>query len=255
MNLVDSHCHLQFEKLYDDLDGVLSRAKKADVNKMMCVGTTLADSQQSIEIAAGHDNIWAAVGVHPHDSKAFSEADIEKLKELMTRPKVVAVGEIGLDYFKNYSPPVIQQECLKLFMEAAVPSKLPFIFHVRDAFDDFWPIFDSFSNHGVHGVIHSFSAGRAELDEILKRNLYVGLNGIMTFSKNSEQLAAAKAVPLDRLILETDAPFLAPAGYRGQICEPKHIRDIAEFLAELRGESLEELAAATTKNAEKLFNI
>lgn len=253
MNLVDSHCHLQFDKLQEGISGVLDRASKADVVKMICVGTTLADSRQSIEIAQAHDNIWAAVGIHPHDAKAFSPDDVEELRKLFNQPKVVAIGEIGLDYFKNYSPADNQQNVLRLLIEAGVSSGLPFIFHVREAFPDFWPIFDK--HPGLKGVVHSFSAGQAELDEILKRGLYVGLNGIMTFSKNEDQLAAAKAVPLDRLILETDAPFLTPAGYRGQICEPKHIRDIAEFLAKLRGEKLEDLARATTANAKKLFGI
>ena len=127
------------------------------------------------------------------------------------------------------------------------------IFHVREAFEDFWPIFDEFK--GVRGVIHSFTATQKELDDILSRGLYVGLNGIMTFTKQDAQLAAAKAVPLDRLVLETDAPFLTPAPYRGTICEPKHVRITAEFLADLRGESLAAIADATTHNARKLFDL
>jgi TatD DNase family protein len=130
---------------------------------------------------------------------------------------------------------------------------LPFIFHIRDAWETFWPIFDSYK--GLRGVVHSFSAHEEQLEQILGRGLYVGLNGIMTFTKDAQQLAAAKKVPLDKLLLETDAPFLTPKPYRGQRCEPKHVRNVAEFLAELRGETLEELAAATTKNAVGLFNL
>jgi TatD DNase family protein len=128
---------------------------------------------------------------------------------------------------------------------------VPLIFHVRDAFDDFWPIFDSYE--GIRGVIHSFSAGLPELEQIQRRGLYVGLNGIMTFTKHVKQLDAAKAIPLARLLLETDAPFLTPQPFRGSICEPRHVRVTAEFLAELRGESLSELANATTRNAQSLF--
>jgi TatD DNase family protein len=142
---------------------------------------------------------------------------------------------------------------LKFQVELALEHKLPLIFHVREAFADFWPVFDAYS--GVRGVIHSFSATEKELTEILKRNLYVGLNGIATFAKNETQLAAVRAVPLDRLVLETDAPYLTPIPYRGTINEPKYVRVIAEFLANLRNESFDKLAVATTKNAHLLFGI
>jgi TatD DNase family protein len=130
---------------------------------------------------------------------------------------------------------------------------LPLIFHVRDAFDDFWPIFDNFK--GLRGVIHSFTATPRELEQILQRDLYVGLNGIMTFTKNADQLEAAKAVPLDRLLLETDAPFLTPVPFRGKICEPKHVVITAEFLSKLRGEFIGKLGQNTTRNAQTLFNV
>ena len=253
MQLIDTHCHLQFEKLAEDEKGVIERAATAGVNKMICVGTSIEDSYQCLVFATRIANVWASAGAHPHDGKDFPVDGATQLQELLKADKMVAVGEIGLDYYKDYSPCEDQQRILRLQIEAGLPSGLPFIFHIRDGWDDFWPIYDSFPE--IHGVVHSFSASQKELDEILKRGLYVGLNGIMTFTKDEHQLAAAKAVPLEKLLLETDAPFLAPQGHRGQTCEPKHIKDIAEFLANLRGESLEELSAATTKNAEELFKI
>ena len=138
-------------------------------------------------------------------------------------------------------------------METALPTELPFIFHVRDAWNDFWPTFDDYK--GLKGVIHSFSSGVKQLEAALSRDLYIGLNGIMTFTKDQAQLEAARQVPLDRLILETDAPFLTPAPFRGQVCEPKYVIATAEFLANLRGESIEELSRATTINALKLFGL
>lgn len=254
MQLIDTHAHLQFDKLYDDIDSVLERARAGGLTRMITVGTSLADSQQAVEIAASHDEVWAAVGVHPHETNDFKNMPkMELLNKLSSSSKVVAVGEIGLDYYKDYAPREDQIKLLRAQLETTLQLGLPYIFHVRDAFKDFWPIFDEYKIQ--RGVIHSFSAGPKILDQVLSRNLYVGLNGIMTFTRDESQLAAAKAVPLNRLVLETDAPFLAPASHRGEVCEPKHVRDTAEFLADLRGESLEELAAASTANAIKLFGL
>lgn len=254
MNLVDTHCHLQFEKLASKIDDVIQAAKDASVTRMICVGTTLNDSAKAVEIASEYDEVWATVGNHPHDAKDFDfDKDPARIEPLLKQPKVVAVGEIGLDYYRDYTPRDVQERMLRSQIEVGQSSGLPFIFHVRDAFDEFWPIFDSYD--GLHGVVHSFSATKKELTEALSRNLFVALNGIMTFTHDADQLAAAKLVPKDRLLLETDAPFLAPASDRGKLCEPKHIRNVAEFLAELRGESIEELAEYTTANAEKLFGL
>ncbi len=253
MEFVDTHCHLQFKK-YDDPGRVIADARTAGVTRLICVGTTLADSHQAVAIAGQNENVWAAVGVHPHDVKSLDLGKTAaEVKELLAKPKVVAIGEIGLDFYRNYSPRQDQIKALQVQIEAGLASDLPFIFHVREAFESFWPIFDSYPN--LRGVVHSFSAGPKQLDQILSRELYVGLNGIMTFTNNYAQLEAAKKVPLDKLVLETDAPFLTPAQARGQTCEPKHILLIAEFLADLRGESVEELASATTKNARELFSI
>lgn len=255
MSYVDSHCHLQFEK-YSDPAAVVKRAKAAGVTKMLCVGTTARDSQQAAALANQFDSVWAAAGVHPHGAQDFQPEVAGRLAALWRQARVVAVGEIGLDYFKNYSSPAAQRRAFQSQFEAGLASRLPFIFHVRDAWDDFWRIYDSFaSRRGVKGVIHSFSAHRPQLQQILERGLYVGLNGIMTFTKDQEQLAAAKAVPLANLILETDAPFLTPAPDRSRLCEPAQTAEIAEFLAGLRGEPLAKLAAATTANAEELFGI
>jgi len=250
MSLIDSHCHLQFDKLKNDLGGVLSRAETAGVTKMICVGTSLKDSLESAEFARQNDRVWAAVGVHPHEAGGFNHA---ALADLLQLPKVVAAGEIGLDYYKQHSPKELQFKSLKAQIETALPSGLPFIFHVRDAWSDFWEIFDSYG--GLKGVIHSFSSGAKQLDAAVSRGLYIGLNGIMTFTKDQAQLEAAKVVPLSRLILETDAPFLTPAPNRSETCEPRHVAVTAEFLAQLRGENIKELAEATTANANRLFKL
>jgi TatD DNase family protein len=267
--LVDTHCHIhealegvkldtetrrKYQKAgFPSPDHMMAAAHEAGVVQLICVGTTLEDSELAVRFVAPRGGAWASIGIHPHEAKLYADDTValKKFAALAARPKVVAVGECGLDFYYNHSSPVAQEKILRFQLELALKHDLPVIFHVRDAFSDFWPIFDDYK--GLRGVIHSFSAGRKELDQILQRNLHVGLNGIMTFTKDSDQLAAAKAVPLDKLLLETDAPFLTPSPHRGTLCEPKHVRVTAEFLSELRAEPLDRLAARTTENAQKLF--
>lgn len=271
MDLTDTHCHIhealaaqtlstETRKRYQKAgspspDEMIRAAQEHDVTRLLCIGTTLDDSELATVFAKGRSNVWASIGLHPHEAKVYAgnAKALDEFAALATRPKVVAVGECGLDYYYNHSLPEDQEAILRFQIELALAHDLAMVFHVRDAFDDFWPVFDSYQ--GIRGVIHSFSAGRSDLDEIIKRGLYVGLNGIMTFTNKSDQLEAAKAVPLDRLMLETDAPFLTPTPYRGKICEPKHTRVTAEFLSRLRGESLEEIAAHTTENAIRVFRL
>jgi TatD DNase family protein len=255
MQFVDSHCHLHFDDYLPDAEQVINDARAHKVNKMVCVGVSIGDSQKAVDFANKHDNIWATVGAHPHDGADFLDypSGTELLNKLSRNEKVVAIGEIGLDYFHEYTPRKKQIEVFTKQLEMGVKTGLPFVFHVRNAWEDFWKIVDA--HKGIKGVVHCFSAHKKQLDDILERGFYVGLNGIMTFTKDEEQLEAAKRVPLEKMLLETDAPFLTPKPYRGKRCEPKHAVATAEFLANLRGEKLKNLAVATTKNAEELFNI
>ena len=255
MEFVDTHCHLQFKKYRGRENEIITNAGHSGVAKLICVGTTLSDSQAAIDIAGGHNDVWATAGAHPHDATVFvsDPHSSKKLKKIAGQPKVVAIGETGLDYYRNISPKTDQQQALRAHIEAGMESGLPFVFHVREAWEDFWQIYDDYRN--LRGVVHSFSTNPGHLDEALSRGLYIGLNGIMTFTKEQNQLEAAKAVPLDRLVLETDAPFLTPAPFRGELCEPKHVAAVAEFLANLRTEVLPDLASATTANAAKLFSL
>lgn len=255
MQFVDTHCHIQFPDYQLDPDEVRQSAIDAGVTRLLCVGCTLPDSELAIKYAARHDGVWASIGLHPHEAEVYVDDHdaLQRFHSLARKPKVVAIGETGLDYYYNNSPKADQIKLLRFQLDMAVEHKLPLIFHVRDAFGDFWPIFDEY--RGLKGVVHSFTATEVELDQILQRGLYVGLNGIMTFTKSPTQLDAAKKIPLENLVLETDAPFLTPVPFRGKICEPRHVGVTAAFLAELRGESLEQLAAATTRNAKSLFKI
>lgn len=271
MNLTDTHCHIheahnvtelstETRKRYEKAgslspNDMITRAKADGVTTMICVGTTLEDSELAVAFAKERNGLWASIGLHPHEAKSYVGNDkaLKRFTALADKPKVVAVGECGLDYYYSHSLPAEQETVLRFQIELALEHDLAMIFHVRDAFADFWSILDEYT--GVRGVVHSFSATEKELAQILDRGLYVGLNGIATFMKDKGQINAVKAVPLAKLLLETDAPFLTPVPYRGTICEPKHVRVTAEFLASLRGESIEEIAARTTENAQALFGL
>jgi len=258
LQFIDTHAHIHFPDYGLNPDDVWSSAQNQGVAGMLVVGCRLNDSEGAVDFARKHERVWASIGIHPHEAEDF-EAKLEgrqRFEAILTDPrptKIVAIGEIGLDYFYSHSNKDSQKELLKWQLELAEKYNLPVIFHVRDAFEEFWPIFDSYSIK--RAIIHSFTGVLSDVEQILKRDLYIGLNGIMTFTKDVKQLEAAKAVPLDRLVLETDAPYLTPKTFRGNICKPEHVKLTAAFMAELRGEPLEQLAEHTTQNAQRLFKI
>lgn len=253
MQFVDTHCHVHFADYKLDAEQVYKNALENGVKELIAVGCTIEDSKLGVAFAEAHDGVRASVGLHPHEAHHYlnDKVAIKELQMLAQHEQVVAIGECGLDYYYNHSPKNAQLAVFEQQLQIAVDTKKSVIFHVRDAFDDFLPILDNFPS--VDGVVHSFTAGKKVLDKLIKRDLYVGLNGIMTFTKDQTQLEMAKAVPLENLVLETDAPFLTPEPFRGKVCEPKHVVETARFLAELRNQSLEEIATATTRNARNLF--
>ncbi len=268
-DLFDTHCHIHFPDYELSEDQAIANAQAAGVTRLLAIGCTLEDSKLAIQLAAKHDNVWATIGLHPHEGSVYADDEhaLQEFHGLASKSKVVAVGETGLDYFYEHSDRQTQQRLLRFQLTVAQEHNLPVVFHVRDAkgvdpsakhsvWHDFWRIFEEFdAGKPIRGVVHSFSAGTKELQQILQRDLFVGLNGIMTFTKVPEQLEAAKLVPLQKILLETDAPFLTPAPFRGTMCEPKHVAVTAEFLSNLRSESLEEFAQVTTNNAIGLFKL
>ena len=252
LEFIDTHCHLQFPQYRLDVEDVIKRSFDSGVNSLITVGTTASDSQDAIKLAESYDNIWASVGLHPHDASNLQEQQAQ-LQKLVTHKKVVAVGECGLDYYRNLSPKAEQIKAFKFQIELAIKHNLPLIFHIRDAYDDFWSIVNEY--HIAKAVVHCFSADQVELNKILQKGWYIGLNGIVTFSQNTKQLQAFKMVSLDKLLLETDAPYLTPAPLRGKINEPKNVEKVAEFLSKLKGEPLDKLAKISTVNARQLFGI
>lgn len=268
MNLTDTHCHIQSIGMNQgeattrslwakspelSANGVIKSAHLADVNQIICVGCNLEDSILAADFAQNHPECFASIGLHPHEADQYNNqpSKLSSFSSLVVLPKVVAIGECGLDYFYNHSTKENQASVLKFQIELALRSDLPIIFHVREAYNDFWPILESYPN--IRGVLHSFTDSIENLQIALKKGLYVGVNGIATFTNKPEQLAMYKAIPLSNLLLETDAPFLAPMPFRGKICKPEYVKQTAQFLSSLRGEDLETMARATTDNAKKLF--
>ena len=262
IELVDTHCHIHFADYPLDPDEVIASALEQGVTRMICVGCRLEDSRTAIDMAARHDSVWAAIGLHPHEAKEYvnDTKALQEFHDLASKPRVVAIGEIGLDYYYGHSGREDQIKILRFQLSVAQEHNLPVIFHIRgskesngkDVWQDFWPIYEEFS---ARGVVHSFSATTEEMEAIVAHGLLIGLNGIMTFTKDAEQLAAAKQAPLTSIVLETDAPFLTPSPFRGTICQPKHVATTATFLSDLRGDDLSEFARVTTQNAIGLFNL
>lgn len=265
--LIDTHCHIHDSDYPLDVDEVINRAHQAGVIWMICVGTDEPSSRLAIDFANNHTGIYATAGVHPHEAKdgigQLSEivrfATVEDLSGNMASPvkKLVAIGEIGLDYHYNYSPRDMQIQILRQQIELALSKDLPMIFHVREAFDDFWAVLDEFKDdyRPIRGVLHSFTDTQEHVNEALKRGLYIGVNGYSTFTKDESQKIMFATLPLDRILFETDAPFLTPNPFRGKVNEPAFVKNIAEFHAAIHHISIDEIANITTTNARTLFKL
>ena len=255
MRLIDSHCHLNYEGLVERQDQVLENARARGVAGFLNISTRQREWGEIIAVAEREPDVWASVGVHPHEADAHPDLGAAALVEAADHPRVIAIGECGLDYYYDKSDRAAQRERFEAHIEAARQSGLPLVVHTRDAEDDTAEILErAVKEQKVTGVLHCFT-GSAELARKgLDLGLYVSLSGIVTF-KNAQGLQAiAKWLPADQMLVETDSPFLAPVPHRGQKCEPAFVADTAAFVAELRGEPLEQLAHATTANFFKLFN-
>lgn len=247
--LIDSHCHVHDSQFFPENQEEVYKRSIAANTQMIVVGTSEADSLGAVRFAESHEGVWAVVGVHPHDTKAGWQGVKAILDD---RPqKVVGIGEIGLDYHYNNSPREVQVRALEEQLQWAVDYKLPVSFHVREAYNDFWPIFDNFT--GVKGVLHCFTDTQATLEKALTRRLFIGVNGISTFTKDAAQQALFAAVPLERILLETDAPFLTPRPLRGTINEPVNVVEVARHQAEVKHLALDTVISATTANTQNLF--
>jgi len=254
--LVDTHSHIQLDDYKDNRDEVLTRAREAGVI-MVAVGVDLPSSQSAIELAKTHDDVFATVGLHPHDAAGekgeIATEDLMNIKELAKDRSVLAIGECGLDYYYNNSPKDIQKDIFSRQIELALELDKPMVWHVRDAFDDFFEIIDKYP--GIRGIVHCFTGTQVEMRAAVDRGFYIAYNGIMTFTKDQAQLNTLKSTPLDRIVLETDCPWLSPKAHRGRPNEPAYIIEIAKFIADLRNEDYQYFCKKTINNAKLILGI
>ena len=253
--LVDSHCHLDFPDFADELDAVMARAEAAGVSRVVTISTRVRQFERVRAIAENYPNVWCSVGTHPHNAHEELDVTAGELAHWAEHPKVIAIGEAGLDYFYDNSPREAQAAGLRTHVEAARQTGLPLVIHARDADKDMAAILEEETGKGAFpAVLHCFSSGRALAETGIRLGHYVSFSGILTF-KNSEELRAiARDLPLDRILVETDAPYLAPAPHRGRRNEPAFVAHTAQVLADVRGMPLAELAAQTTENFFRLFS-
>lgn len=252
--MIDSHCHLNYKGLIEERDAVISRAREAGISGMLNISTREREWADIVAVAESHPDIWASVGIHPHEADAHVDVDTEKLIAAAQHPKVIGIGETGLDYYYDHSDRAQQQACFRAHIAASRETGLPLIVHTRDAEEDTLSILRQEMGKGAFpGLIHCFTASGAFADAVLELGFSISISGIVTFKNARELQEVAARLPSSSLLIETDAPFLAPVPHRGKTCEPAFVADTARFLAELRGVPLAELTATTTANFYALF--
>jgi TatD DNase family protein len=252
--ITDTHSHLHWPELRADLDGVLARARAAGVERMVVVGTDVASSTEVFELCAGRPGLFPTAGVHPHDAQGFDADARTRIAALCARPECVAVGETGLDFFKDRSPRADQLEAFRWHAELAARLGKPLVVHCRDAHPETLALLRAVP--GVRGVMHCYTLGAEELPGYLELGFHISFSGVVTYPRNAGIRAAARAVPGERILFETDCPFLPPQGRRGTWpSEPAFVRETLEFVAALRGEPADLLARASSANAARLFGL
>jgi TatD DNase family protein len=250
--LIDSHAHIQLKQFDTDRKAVLERASEAGVHAILVVGFDLETSRGAIDLAERHEQTYATVGMHPHDAKDLTDETLHIFRKLVNHPKVIALGEMGLDYYRDFSPHPIQKMAFEQQLDLAEELNLPIVIHNREAYHDILPILQA--RYGkVCGVMHCFSGDIAIMRQSLDLGFYIGIGGPVTYRKSDALQEVARKIPADRLLVETDCPWLAPQFRRGKRNEPAYVRAIAEKVAELRDVSLGEIEETTTRNFRKLF--
>lgn len=253
--LIDTHVHLNAEQYVDDLDEVIERARENGIEKMVVIGCDRPTIERTMELIDEHEDIYGVIGWHPVDAIDCTDEDLEWIEQLSKHEKIVGIGEMGLDYHWDKSPKDVQKDLFKKQIELAKRVNLPIIIHNREATEDCVAILKEMHAEKIGGIMHAFSGDESVADEIIDMNFYVSLGGPVTFKNAQLPKDIAVHVPIDRLLVETDAPYLTPHPYRGKRNEPAYVKLVAEKIAELRQISYEELARTTSENAKRLFKI
>lgn len=253
--LIDSHAHLDDRRFDKDRDKLIKRLKEDDVDIVINPGADFLSSVKSVKMSEDYDNVYAAVGIHPHDAKSMDDETINVLRDLAKKGKVVAIGEIGLDYHYDNSPRDIQKKRFREQIKLAKELNLPIIVHDRDAHKDTFDIISDEFDGKLTGVIHSFSSSVEMAKKYIDMGFYISFSGPITFKKAKQPKEVAKEIPVDHILIETDSPYLTPEPHRGKRNEPLNVRYVAGMIAELKGISFEEVAKKTAENTKKLFNI
>ncbi|HOP07573.1 MAG TPA: TatD family hydrolase [candidate division Zixibacteria bacterium] len=252
--MIDSHCHLDLKEYNGRRDEVIAEAVRAGVHTLVNIGADLESSRRSVALAERFDSVYAAVGVHPHDAKTVDDNVLDELKKMTEHEKVVAIGEIGLDYYRDLSPRDVQRRAFVQQLELAVDLDMPIVIHTREAFRDTVDIVRPYAPALVGGVFHCFPGNAREAKEVLDLGFHVSVGGRITY-KNALSAVMATAVPLEKILLETDAPFLTPVPFRGKTNSPAYIPYICRKLAELKGIDPAEVEKVTDRNTQKLFHL
>ncbi len=252
---IDTHAHLFFENFKDDLDEVINRAKENNVDYIVVPATDLATAREAISLSEKYENIYATVGIHPHDTKDWNDSLIAEIEKLAKHPKVVAIGEIGLDYYYDFSPKDQQIKAFKSQLDLAVKLQLPVVIHNRDSDEDMMDIIQSYCGSGLKAQFHCFNGSLEDALEFLKMNHFISFTGNITFKKSTELRATLKQIDLNHLMLETDSPFMTPIPYRGKRNEPANVGIIAKHISEIHNISIEEVGKITSLNTFRFFGI
>ncbi|MCA9035381.1 MAG: TatD family hydrolase [Planctomycetaceae bacterium] len=256
MQLIDTHCHLDSETFQREIDDVIRRANDAGIVKMVTIGTTVESSQAAIVLSNQHAAISAVVGIHPNYTHEVKPGDWEKILDLAQHPRVVGIGETGLDKYWDDSPLEVQRDYFRRHLQLSRNAGKPFVVHCREAEPEVMEILrEDFENGPLNGLMHAFCGDAEMAAECIEMGMSISFAGMVTFRKNDAMREVARTIPLDRLLVETDSPYLAPQAFRGKRNEPAYVKFTAECLAEVHGLSLEELAARTTANAMQIFGL
>lgn len=255
MRLIDTHAHLNDPKFAEDMDEVVARANDAGVEQIIVCGYDLQSSRDAIALADRFGCVYATVGVHPHDAKTYAAAVEEALEEMSAHEKVLAIGEIGLDYHYNFSPREQQLKAFRAQIDLAERLGMPIVVHSRESNDEALEVLTSGAGNTPAGVFHCFSGDEAFAQRVIEAGFYIGVDGPLTYPASEKLRRVVQMCPIDRLLVETDCPYLTPVPHRGKRNEPAYVRFVAEAASMLKGVTLEELADATTRNAEQLFGI